>query len=282
MRSPLPRAARYWPIILLLFPALLCAEARFSFETTPGRLPKTVVPRHYELRLEPDLEARTFVGTARIDVEAREAVSEVKLQALELEFDRITLGDGADAQPITASYDQASQILTLPVALPPGPHTLVFHYRGKLNRSSNGLFVDKYPTAGGPKFMLGTQMEVADARRVFPSWDEPAFRATFDLTIVVPARLTAVSNLPEIRSVPLGDGRKAVTFARSPLMPTYLVAVCAAEFDTKETRLGDTLIRVLATEGKQPSMDYPLQAARDILAYQTDYFGVPYPLPKLD
>ncbi|MEZ5412716.1 MAG: M1 family metallopeptidase [Opitutaceae bacterium] len=281
MRLSFPRPARLWPVFLSLLPALLLAEARFSFDTTPGLLPKTVVPQHYELRLEPDLEARTFTGEARITVVAREAVTEVKLQALELTFDHIALADSA-ATAIESSYDGATQILTLPIALEPGTHTLVFNYRGKIDTAAQGFFVDRYKTADGFKLMLGTQMEVADARRVFPSWDEPVFRATFDITVVVPEKMTAVSNMPEIRSEPLGDGRKAVTFDRSPSMPTYLVAICAAEFEIMEDTFGEIQIRVLATEGKLAGAAYPLAISRDILAYQTDYFGVPYPLPKLD
>jgi len=281
MRFSFPRPAKLWPVFLFLLPALLMAEARFSFDTTPGMLPKTVVPRHYELRLEPDLEARTFKGEARITIEAREAVTEVKLQALELTFDHITLADNHDAT-IEPRYDNYTQILTLPVALEPGTHTLVFQYRGKINTAAQGFFVDRYKTADGFKLMLGTQMEVADARRVFPSWDEPVFRATFDITVVVPEIMTAVSNMPEVRSESLGDGRKAVTFDRTPSMPTYLVAICAAEFEILKDKFGDIQIRVLTTEGKLAGAAYPLAISRDILAYQTDYFGVPYPLPKLD
>lgn len=282
MRLLLLRPIKVWSVVLFAIPTLLLAEARFSFEATPGRLPKTVVPLNYELRLAPDLEARTFVGEARITVEAREAVDEVKLQALELEFDRIALGDAADTPAIEATYDKETQILTLPVALEAGTHTLVFNYRGKIDTAAQGFFVDKYPTATGTKLMLGTQMEVADARRVFPSWDEPVFRATFDITVVVPENLTAVSNMPEIRSESLGDGRKAVAFARSPSMPTYLVAICAADFEIVESEFEGIRLRVLTSEGKLAGAAYPLEISRNILAYQTEYFGVPYPLPKLD
>lgn len=283
MRNCVTRPARWWPALLLLLPTLLLAEAPFAFDTTPGELPKTVVPKHYTLTFEPDLAQRTFRGEATIAVEVREPVTEVMLNALELEIDTASLLDESAAPvPLEATLNGEAQTLTLAVNLAPGPHTLHFTFRGKIGTAAQGFFYDKYQTPSGTKLMLGTQMEVADARRVFPCWDEPAYRTTFDITLVVTEKFTAVTNMPEIRSEPRDDGRKAVTFARTPSMPTYLVAMCAGEFEITASAYEGIEIRILTTEGKRAATAYPLAAAQEILAYQTEYFGMPFPLPKLD
>lgn len=279
-----PRRFSYrWFVLLLALPFALRAEAPFSYESTPGRLPKTIVPHHYTLRIQPDAERQTIAGTALIDIEVLQPVTEIVLNALELEIDEAALVDD-EAAPIalTPEVDADEQMLTLPAKLAPGSHRLLIRYRGKIGTAAQGFFVDKYKVPGGHKLMLGTQMEVADARRAFPCWDEPVFRATYDITLVVPEKMTAASNMPEVKSEPFGDGLKAVTFARTPSMPSYLVAMYVAEFESLESEWNGIKLRVLTTEGKEAGAAYPLAISRDILAYQTDYFGVPYPLPKLD
>src|SRR6188472_1304311 len=155
--------------------------------------------------------------------------------------------------------------------------------------------------------MLGTQFEATDARRFFPCWDEPAFRARFQLTAVVPENWLAVSNMPIESETPL-DGRrppgaprldassgapggralppgtslKEVRFASTPPMSSYLNVFVAGELDLIESRVGPTQIRVIATKGKAELGRYALEASAEILKYYNDYFGVPYPLPKLD
>ena len=142
--------------------------------------------------------------------------------------------------------------------------------------------MDKYPTPSGDKLMLGTQMEPTDARRVFPCWDEPVHRATYDVTLVVPAQLMAVSNMPVVRETALGTGLKEVVFARTPAMASYLVALYAGEFEAVEGEQDGVQLRIITTEGKRASAAYALEATRRLLAYFNDYFGVRYPLPKLD
>ncbi|MFI5355791.1 MAG: M1 family metallopeptidase [Opitutales bacterium] len=264
-------------------PGLLRAERPFSLDTTPGKLPKTVVPRHYALHLQPDLEHRTFTGTARIEIEARQPVHELVMNALDLTIDSVALVDRPGApQTLTSRVDPGQQTLTVPVALAAGPHTLLITYRGLIGTQAQGFFVDPYSTPQGRRVMLGTQMESTDARRVFPGWDEPVFRATYDITLVVPARLTAISNMPAVAEVPLAAGLKSVTFARTPAMASYLVAIYAAEFESVEDEYRGVKLRVLTTAGKRASARYALEAEKRILAYYEDYFGIAYPLPKLD
>ena len=262
------------------------AEKPFSFADTPGQLPKAVVPRHYALRIQPDLVARSATGTARIDVEVSQPVREIVLNALELTIASATLDDAATL--LAAKLDPEKQTLTLtaPGAAPiaPGRHSVTIAYTAKIGTQAQGLFVDKYPTPSGDKLMLGTQMEPTDARRVFPCWDEPVFRASFDVTLVVRENLLAIANMPVAHEAPLAaqPGWKEVTFARTPAMATYLVALYAGEFETVEGEHDGVQLRIVTTEGKRESARYALESTKRILAFYNDYFGVRYPLPKLD
>ena len=263
----------------------LRAEKPFSFADTPGQLPKTARPRHYELRIQPDLAARTTTGTARIELEVLSPAPELVLNALELEITAAALvDDPARPQPLTVRLDAEKETLALalPGGFTAGPHTITISYRGKIGTQAQGFFVDKYPTATGDKLMLGTQMEPTDARRAFPCWDEPVYRATYDLTLVVPAKLMAVSNMPVARETPLTGGLKEVVFERTPGMASYLVAIYAGEFETVEGEQDGVKLRVITTEGKRATAVYALEATKRILSYYNEYFGVRYPLPKLD
>ena len=142
-------------LLACCLPAALFAEKPFAFTDTPGQLPKTVVPRHYTLRIQPDLTARTTTGTATIELEVLQPVSELVLNANELAIDSAgLLDDPAAPRALTPRLDPAKQTLTFPVALAAGPHTLTISYRGKIGTQAEGFFVDKYPTPTGDKLML--------------------------------------------------------------------------------------------------------------------------------
>ena len=129
--------------------------------------------------------------------------------------------------------------------------------------------------------MLGSQFEATDARRFFPCWDEPVFRARFQLTAVVPENWLAVSNMP-VESEHKIAGGKEVRFAATPPMSSYLNVFVAGELESIQLRSGPTELRVIATKGKAEMGRYALEATAQILQYYNDYFGVAYPLPKLD
>lgn len=270
---------------LVLGSVLGRAEEPFRFETTPGQLPKTAVPRHYTLRITPDLPARTIAGTARIDFTARSPLTEIVLNALELEIDSAALlSPDGNRQPLGHRLDPEKQILVLTPAreLPVGEHTLEIAYRGRIYDQAQGFFIDKYLTPSGDKFMIGTQMEATDARRAFPGWDEPVFRATYDLTLVLPEKFIVSTNMPAVRETSLPGGLKETAFARTPSMPTYLVAVFAGEFDVLAEEHDGIQLRILTTEGKRESARYAMEVTKRVLDYLHDYFGLRYPLPKLD
>src|SRR5216117_2929290 len=268
----------------LIFPVVMSAEKPFIFEDTPGKLPKNVVPTDYSIRIVPNIDKFAFTGAETVKVKVRSPVRQLVLNALELEIVDASL-DGKALPKSAIKIDKEKELLTLalPSELPPGDHTLALSFSGKINQQGQGLFYVHYQEqgSGAQKIMLGTQFEATDARRFFPCWDEPAFRARFQLTALVPENWLAVSNMP-ITSEKKIAGGKEVRFAATPPMSSYLNVFVAGEFDLIESRSGPTQLRVIATKGKAELGRYALEATAQILQYYNDYFGVPYPLPKLD
>jgi len=279
-------ALRFLLLVAIWFSSLakLIAEKPFDFASTPGKLPKHVIPQEYAIRITPDLKKLTFLGSETVKLDVREAVRELVLNALVLQITSAALDD----KPLPNSalkVDPKEETLkiNLPEELSRGDHTLALSFTGKINQQGQGLFYARYQEqgSGAQKLMLGTQFEATDARRMFPCWDEPSFRARFQLTAVVPENFLAVSNMPVERESKV-DGGKEVRFAMTPSMASYLNVFVAGELDLIEGKSGDTQIRVIATRNKAEMGRYALQATAQILQYYNDYFGVAYPLPKLD
>ncbi|PYJ37469.1 MAG: aminopeptidase [Verrucomicrobia bacterium] len=271
----------------LIFSNVMSADKPFSFKDTPGKLPKDVVPTDYSIRIVPNIEKLTFTGKETVKLNVLSPVHQLVMNVLELEITDASL-DGKPLPKSAINIDSEKELLTLalPSELAPGNHTLAFSFSGKINQQGQGLFYIRYQEQGSPagaekKIMLGTQFEATDARRFFPCWDEPAFRAHFQLTTVVPENWLAVSNMP-IESGKKIAGGKEVRFAATPPMSSYLNVFVAGELDLIESRSGPTQIRVIATKGKAELGRYALEVTAQILQYYNDYFGVPYPLPKLD
>ncbi len=267
--------------IVSLAPA---SEKPFSFKETPGKLPKEVVPTDYSVRILPDIDKLTFAGAETVKLNVRSQVCQLVLNALELKIEGATI-DGKELPAAAIKTDNKEELLTLalPSELAAGEHTLTLRFAGKINQQGQGLFYIHYQEqgSGARKTMLGTQFEATDARRFFPCWDEPVFRARFRLTAVVPENWLAVSNMP-IESEKKIANVKEVRFAATPPMSSYLNVFVAGELDCIESRSGPTQLRVIATRGKAEMGRYALEATAQILQYYNSYFGVAYPLPKLD
>ena len=266
--------------LFCLLTVVVFAEEPFVFEKTPGRLPKDVVPRHYAIRIEPDVEKAAFTGRVEIEIEARKAVTSLTLNSLGLRIVSATL-DGA---ALTAKADDTTQLLTLSGAeIKAGAHKVTLEFSGKLTEQPQGLYLTRYQLPDGTwQKALVTQMEPSDARRMFPCWDEPAFRAVFQLTAVVPAKHSAVSNMPTERETALANGRKEIVFGVSPAMSSYLVAFASAEMESIEDEVAGVKLRIFATPGKRAQMRVAMDATKQVLPFYNEYFGLKYPLPKLD
>jgi len=255
------------------------------------QLPRGVVPSHYAIEVTPHPQAMGFDGKARIDLAVVEASDRIVLQAIDMKFanSRLVAADGS-SMPARAVVDADAQTATFVFDKPlaPGSYVLATDYSGVIGTQANGLFALDYQTDAGKKRALFTQFENSDARRFIPSWDEPNFKATFDLTVNAPADDMVVSNMPAASSKDIGNGMKQVVFRTSPKMSTYLLFMAMGEFDRSTIRGENGTdgkpveIGVIAQKGKVEQARYALEASRDVLREYNDYFGVPYPLPKLD
>ena len=263
------------------------AEKPFNFDSTPGKLPKQVVPTEYSIRIIPNIDKLTFTGTETVKLNVRAPVRELVLNALEIEVGTADV-DAKSLPKSSIKIDKKNELLriALPSDLPPGEHTLTLNFSGKINQQGQGLFYARYQEqgTGANKIVLGTQFEATDARRLFPCWDEPSFRARFQLSAVVPENWLAVSNMPieSERKIDSPQANKEVRFAITPPMSSYLNIFVAGELDVIETKAAGTQIRVIATKGKAEWGRYALESTAKILEYYNDYFGETYPLPKLD
>jgi aminopeptidase N len=272
-------------LVLFLITSLVGAvEKPFNFNDTPGKLPKQGVPTEYAIRIVPNIDNFTFAGNETVKLNVRSPVHQLVLNALELKVEAASV-DGKELPLSAIKTDNEKELLTLalPSQLAAGDHALTLRFTGKINQQGQGLFYMRYQEqgSGARKVMLGTQFEATDARRFFPCWDEPVFRARFQLTVVVPENWLAISNMPIENEKKIAN-RKEVRFASTPAMSSYLNVLVAGELDLIESRVGPTQIRVIATKGKAELGRYALEASGQILKYYNDYFDVPYPLPKLD
>jgi puromycin-sensitive aminopeptidase len=252
----------------------------------PYRLPRTVVPHRYDIRLEPDLTTLTFRGVETVAVSIAEPVSEIVLNAVELAVDEAIVTDGRGReQRATVTLEDGAERCRLALAQPlaTGNGTLRLVFRGTLNDKLRGFYRSVYKDPSGvSRTMAATQFEATDARRAFPCWDEPAFKAVFSVTLVIDAGLTAVSNTRIIDTTPEG-ARKIVRFADTIKMSTYLVAFVVGELEaTDAVSVGPTPVKIWCVPGKRRLAAFGHEIAVDSLRYFEAYYGLPYPGDKLD
>jgi puromycin-sensitive aminopeptidase len=252
----------------------------------PYRLPRHVRPTRYDLRLEPDLTTLTFTGDETVTLEVQEATAEIVLNAVDLVFGEATLTNArGESQRGTPIVDEGSERcrITFPARIEPGTWRLRLAFTGTLNDKLRGFYRSSYkdPT-GEARLMAATQFEATDARRAFPCWDEPAFKAVFAVTLVIDPKLTAVSNT-SIVGERLERGRKVVTFADTMKMSTYLVAFVVGELEaTDAIMVGRTPVRVWCVPGKRHLAAFGHEIGVASLKFFEDYYGLPYPSDKLD
>jgi aminopeptidase N len=261
------------------------AEAPFAFGTTPGKLPKDIIPLQYAAHLVPNLAANTFLGSESIEIDVLNSTSTIMLNVANIDIDAASLsGKGISELKLTPVIDKEQETLTFTLAAPlaPGRYQLALKFHGAINREARGLFALKYKAGSKDKAMLATNMEPSDTRRLLPTWDEPAFRANFKLTVDLPANFKAYSNTPVEKQEKIDGGLQRVAFGATPKMSSYLLVLVAGELERSSVKQDGVEIGVVTTEGKQPSAAYALGVSKDLLKYFNHYFGQPYPLPKLD
>jgi puromycin-sensitive aminopeptidase len=255
--------------------------------STEHRLPHTAVPRRYELTLEPDIPSSSFTGTERVSLEIFEPLEQLTLNAVELEIDEAILVDPDGAPHVAAvTHDEATERITVTpdTTITQGEWTLQFSFRGTLNDQLRGFYRSTFPDDSGEEQVIATtQFEASDARRAFPCWDEPGFKAVFSVTLVVPDELAAISNMSEIDRSPRGDGKSVVRFADSPIMSSYLVAFIVGPLGiTDPVDVDGIPLRVAYPPGKGHLTGFAIEVGTYALRWLSEYYGVPYPGDKVD
>lgn len=254
------------------------------------RLPVHVTPLRYKIMLRPDLEKFTFYGEEIIEVDVAKSTSEITLHAAELEIDSAELLHGKKSASRRSwagkiSYDEKAETVTLafPKTIPRGKGKFKLIFRGILNDRMRGFYRSRYVVDGKERFLATTQFEAVDARRAFPSFDEPVHKAVFDVTLMVPSSMTAISNtIPTVVSEH-ESGYKIVEFTPTPRMSTYLVAFIVGDFEYIEGKTKNgAAVRVFTTPGKKHQATFALDVAINVLTFYENYFNIAYPLPVLD
>ncbi len=253
----------------------------------PYRLPTTLEPAAYRLSLAPWAVDGGFTGTVEIDLTATEAVEEITCNNDGLTIDAVSVrSDGAETEIDVASVsiDAERERMTVPAPLAAGDHTLVVSFTGVFNDQLVGFYESVFTDPDGAEQRLATtQFEATHARKCFPCWDEPAFKATFEISITAPAGMVAVSNAAETGRTAGDDGATVFSFAPTMVMSTYLVAFVIGDLEiTDPVDVDGVPLRIVHVPGKGHLTDFALEAGAFALRYFADYFAIPYPGDKVD
>lgn len=251
------------------------------------QLPRGVVPTHYDVAVVPHADKLAFDGKVTITLNVLKPTNSITLNAADLTFSEASLTPTklkimVGKPKVTVDEKAQTATFTFDHPVPAGEYRLAMTYTGKIGTQANGIFALDYDTKAGKKRALYTQFENSDARRFIPSWDEPNYKATFDLTATVPSADMAVSNMPIVSKKDLGNGMTEVHFGESPKMSTYLLFFSVGEFERATVKSEGTEIGVITQKGMVDQADFTLDSAKAVLHEYNDYFGVKYPLPKLD
>ncbi len=250
------------------------------------KLPEHITPEKYLLQFKPDLVNFVFEGNETITIHIKKPTRTISLHSKELEIKLAELFLNKEKySPINIVYDQKAETVTFlfKTSIRPGKYSLKILFKGILSDSMRGFYRSSYTHENERRHMATTQFEATDARRAFPCFDEPAHKAIFEVSLVVPNHTTAISNTIETSIAEHQAGYKIIQFAPSPKMSTYLLAFIIGEFEYVETKTKHGVrVRVYTTPGKKHQAMFALKTAADCLDFYDNYFDIPYPLPVLD
>jgi puromycin-sensitive aminopeptidase len=257
---------------------VVCALALVA---SAQRLPPGVIPEHYDLHLTPDFTTDTFTGRVSISGRLTAPTRSITLNVAELELHETTISAGGSTQAARVTVDAPRETATLTVerTLAAGPLTIAIRYTGLLNDKLRGFYLSR---ANNRKYAI-TQLEATDARRAFPSFDEPALKATFAISATIDAGDTAISNGRVLTDTPgPGPGKHTLKFSTTKRMSPYLVALAVGDWECLRGSAAAIPIRVCGTPDRKAELAFALESAQFALRYFNNYFTIKYPFEKLD
>ena len=257
---------------VLVLQLALMAPAAFG-----QRIPDLATPDHYQLTITPDFGNENFAGDETIQIRLLKPSSSITLNAAEIKFAEVTIASSGKTQTAQVTSDEKNEMatFTVPEPLAAGPAEIHIRYTGILNGQLRGLYLSK---ANNRKYAI-TQLENTDARRMYPSFDEPSYKATFDITTIIDKGDTAISNGKIVSDTPgPGEGKHTLKFSTTPKMSSYLVALAIGDWECLEGSADDIPIRVCGVPGKKQYSGFALEAAEFTMKFYNKYFAIKYPV----
>ena len=239
-------------------------------------------PLNYKLTFEPDLKKFTFDGLESISINCKKSVNIITMNCAELKIKSCIVKSGKKIIKSTPKINEKKEELQIKLGEKiRGLCTVDLEFEGILNDRLLGFYRSKYQQNGKTKYLATTQFEAADARRAFPCWDEPEAKATFEISIITDNKFTAISNMP-IKTKKKTGNKTTYNFQKTPLVSTYLIYLGVGEFEYLTGKAGKIQIRVVTTKGNTSRGKFSLELGKKLLTSYEKYFGIKFPLPKLD
>jgi aminopeptidase N len=257
-------------------------------ESTPGiqptGLPKDVVPKSYLIHLEPNIDTLVTDGVESIEIEVLNPTNRIVLNTLDTTIGEARVDAGGHPEQLTPELDSNQQTVSFESknTLQPGRYTLSIRFQSRITQHPYGMFVIHCGRVGATEQILTTETRPGDTRRIFPCWDDPALPATFQLSIKTRKENAVISNMPIFVEQPLGPEQKIVVFDRSRPMPSSTVLLACGKFEWLDGGVAGVKLRIITTPGKKEFGKYAMEVTKQLVPYFNAYFGLPFPLSKLD
>jgi len=241
-------------------------------------------PINYRLHFEPDIKSFKYRCIETIAIKVSKSTRSIRLNAANLKIYKATISSAGHTQKGAVKIDRKKEEITLSFRNPiSGNANIDVEFSGANSDNLRGFYRSRYVKDGKEGYILTTQFEPNDARDAFVCFDEPAFKATFDISMLIDKKLSAVSNMPQTSQEDAGNGKKLVTFATTPRMSCYLLYFGVGEFEfVSDKSKGLPELRIVTVPGRSGHTSMAMEMTKKFLRYYERYFGIKYPLPKLD
>jgi aminopeptidase N len=277
------------PFALLLFGFVATTsqgESTPGIQSTPPGLPKDVVPRSYLIHLEPDIERRVLDGVESIEIEVLKPTTQIVLNAVDTEIAKARIEIDNQPEQLSPNFDRNGQTVSFHLThiLPVGKYTLSLQFQNRIVEEPHGLFIRRYEVGpvGAVEHLLLAGPQTAETRRIFPCWDEPEFRANFQLSIKTGSQNTVFSKMPIVVEQSLGPDEKITVFENTPLISSDMLFLVCGKLEWLQGEVAGVTLRIVTPPGKREWATYAMEVTKQLLPYFASYFAIPFPMAELD